>query len=82
MPPKMVPALPVHPCGQGGFGEAEGRGPHRHISSTVGICPNAAPADETALRAYRFENCVPLRAPRRPYFFRSFMRLSRVIRFS
>ena len=27
---------------------------------------------------YRFENCVPRRAPRRPYFLRSFMRVSRV----
>ena len=27
---------------------------------------------------YRLENCVPRRSPRRPYFFRSFMRPSRV----
>ncbi len=32
----------------------------------------------TKLRDQRFENCVPFRAPCRPYFLRSFMRESRV----
>jgi len=34
----------------------------------------------TAAEGYRLENCVPRRAPRRPYFLRSFMRPSRVSR--
>ena len=38
----------------------------------------AASSSPHYLRTYRFENCTPRRAPRRPYFLRSFMRESRV----
>ena len=40
--------------------------------------PGGSPGVSAGEACYRLLNCVPRRAPRRPYFFRSFMRPSRV----
>ena len=41
-------------------------------------CGQGVPVVPIVGKNQRFENCVPRRAPRRPYFFRSFIRPSRV----